>query len=161
MRQLCLDRDVRLQPWHDRDLTLARELVDRVGPAVIVRKPASLFGAAARYAHDELVVSMRLHATIAAASAGARSLSIGHHTSMVSLAERLDQSVLTAGTAPDEIDRLAHEALSRPLSDVAIRTETESATKSMALLRMLIHLGDVDDLADVDGLPLLPEGAIC
>ena len=160
IQHVARHRDVRLQPWHDRDLGLAHQLTDRVGPAVIVSKPASLFEAASQFAYDELVVSMRLHATIAAASAGVHSLSIGHHASIVDMASRLGQPVLPTGATPDELDRLVATSFGTPPSADTIRAENDSAAKSMTLLRMLIELGDIDDLADVDGLQLLPMGAI-
>ena len=102
----------------------------------------------------DVVVSMREHATMAAAAAGTPSVALGRSPSLAAVARRLGHELVDRPIGARQLaDVVERAGESRP-SLAAVRHEQALAEGSMALLRLLVDRGEVLELAAIDGLSL-------
>ena len=163
---------LRLQPWQvaspaagrDDDLALARAVSAQLPAAAeIVPPPATLADACDLFAGARLVVALRFHALVAAASAGVPAIAYAHEAKLAGLGARLGQAVVRpAGT----VDAVGSAMLAGVEDDVAaptpaaIERERERARAGMSLVRLLLSGGRGGEGATVSGLDLVPTGWI-
>jgi polysaccharide pyruvyl transferase WcaK-like protein len=155
---------VRLAPWRISrygadDLDLARAIAARLGArARILLPPASLTDARSEAAGARVVLALRLHALIVAASAGTPAVALGDEPEMAGLAARLGQPALTLSSGPAAVARAAMAAAEgAPASSAAVRAERATAHEAFRLLRLLLDAGHSEEDHEVVALPLVPE----
>jgi polysaccharide pyruvyl transferase WcaK-like protein len=155
--------EVRLQPWarphgFDDDVRLAGVLAGMIGASVeVLPPPPSLRAAAADFEGSALVVALRYHALIGAATAGTPCLAVVHEPDLGDLARRLDQPAVSAGANPPQLADAVLAAIDHPPpSPTAIEQQIASAHESIRLLQLLLSGGRSPDANDLDGLPLEP-----
>jgi polysaccharide pyruvyl transferase WcaK-like protein len=156
---------VSLQPWQvgrvgrRDDIDLARAVNARLGgTARLEVPPADLLEARERFAAARLVVAMRFHALVAAASAGVPAIAYAHEPKLAGLARRLAQPALVPGEDPArlgaEILAAAHTAA--PPSPAAVRAQLAAADEGFRLLRLVVDGGRNPDADTIGSLPLRP-----
>jgi polysaccharide pyruvyl transferase WcaK-like protein len=153
---------VRIDPWQvdgsgDDDLAYAHDLAARVsGRVEISLPPRDLDAAIHGLSGAQLVVTMRLHAQVAAAAAGSPCLSLVHEAKQSSLADRLAQPS-TSATASDGVMAAAvRSALDHPApSPAAVKSEIAAAHSGFDLLRLMTGRGG-PPVGSIGGLRLEP-----
>ncbi|MGH2699988.1 MAG: polysaccharide pyruvyl transferase family protein [Actinomycetota bacterium] len=153
---------VQLQPWlvtndGPDDLSLARHLAACLDHAIILETPSSLIEARDSLAGSCVVVGMRLHALLAAASAGVRFVAASVTPGPRGLAHRFGQPSIAHGATPERFAEAVFAAASGPRPNPAtVRGEVASAEEGFRLLRLLLNGGASDDVDEITGLPLRP-----
>jgi polysaccharide pyruvyl transferase WcaK-like protein len=157
---------VRLAPWRISrygadDLDLAHAIASRVGSrARILLPPVNLAEARTQAAGVRIVLAMRLHALIVAASAGTPALALGDEPELVSLSRRLKQPTLPMGAAPGDVADAALALLhGPPPSARPVSAERENARQAFRLLRLVLDADRSDEDLDMAALPLVPAPA--
>jgi polysaccharide pyruvyl transferase WcaK-like protein len=155
---------VRLAPWRISrygadDLDLARAIAARLGArARILLPPASLSEARSEAAGARVVLALRLHALIVAASAGTPAVALGDELEMGGLAGRLGLPSLPLAADPAAVAWTAMAtADGAPATSEAVNAERSTAREAFRLLRLLLDAGRSDEDHDVAALPLVPE----
>jgi polysaccharide pyruvyl transferase WcaK-like protein len=154
--------DVRLDPWQvdgtgDDDLAFARNLAGALPrPVAISEPPRDLDEAIHDLQGAALVVTMRFHAQVAAAAAGAPSLSLVHEAKQASLADRLGQPSTAATTSAASMAAAITSALDHPPpAPAAVKSEITSAHCGFDLLRLMTGPSG-PSLESIGGLRLEP-----
>jgi polysaccharide pyruvyl transferase WcaK-like protein len=153
---------VELQPWQkgarDGDEALAAAIVAQLGRRVeICAPPVDLNAARARMAGARLVVCLRFHAMIAAATAGTPLVALTHERKHVGLARRLGQLAVPAAAEPAEIAATILAGLSgQAASPASVRVEMVRAAEGLQLLRLLFTHGVASELDSFNSLSLEP-----
>ncbi len=153
---------IRLQPWlvsdgAEDDLSLARHLAARLDGATVLDNPSNLIDARNTLAGSCVVVGMRYHALLAAASAGTRFVALSTPPGPRGLALRFDQQAVAHGATPERLAEAVFAAAAGPRPSAAtIRSEIASAEESFRLLRLLLEGGASEDQDEITGLPLSP-----
>jgi polysaccharide pyruvyl transferase WcaK-like protein len=160
------DFRIKLQPWQVvgpmSDATLARELEERLpGRVETLPPPRDLSDARELCSTAHVVLSLRFHALLAAASAGVPFVAMAHEAKLAGLARRLHQSAV----GPEEPPRRVTEAIlaagnGPPPRPAAVRAEIARAEESFRLTRLLLNRGRSPEAAEVTGLPLVPEPTV-
>lgn len=155
---------VRLAPWRISrygadDLDLARAIAARLGARARVLLPAaSLTEARAEAAGARVVLALRLHALIVAASAGTPAVALDDGRELAGLAGRLGQPTLPLHAQPAAIAQAALAAAQGPPpSRAAVSAERANAQQAFRLLRLLLDADRSEEDHDVVALPLVPE----
>jgi polysaccharide pyruvyl transferase WcaK-like protein len=154
---------IKVQPWQvvgpTSDAPLARELERRLpGRVEVLPPPSNLAEARELFSAAHVVLSLRFHALVAAASAGVPFVAMAHEAKLGGLARRLHQGAV----GPDEPPARVTEALQAagqgpPPRPSAVRAEIARAEESFRLTRLLLNRGRSPEAAEVSGLPLVPE----
>jgi len=154
-------RPIALQPWQVSgegidDLLVAQAVAGRVGgAAAVLDPPAGLAEARARFRSSAVVLGLRFHALIAAASAGVPFVALAHEPKLAGLARRLGQASLPPGTPPGVLGRRVLAAATEPGAPAAaVRAERAAAEEGFRLLRLLLSAGR--EAEPTDGLVLRP-----
>jgi polysaccharide pyruvyl transferase WcaK-like protein len=156
-----------LQPW-DRsgaDEALARAVAaavdgaaSRPEPVALLAPPADLPAACTVFAGARLVVGLRYHALVAAASAGTPFLAFAHEPKLAAAARRLGQPQVPADASSFALTAAVRDALDiEAAAPAAVGRERERAEAAFRLLRVLLAGGRTDEAGAVDGLDLRPE----
>ena len=162
---LAAGHRVALQPWQvggpvrPDDLDLARAVHAQLGGAAeLLLPPADLHEARAIFAGARLVVGLRFHALLAAASAGTPFLAYAHEAKLAALARRLRQPALTPDASADAVAAAILAALQHPVAPAgsAVRAELARAEEGMRLLRLLLSDGRSEEADVIGALPLKP-----
>jgi polysaccharide pyruvyl transferase WcaK-like protein len=155
---------VRLAPWRISrhgadDLDLARTIAAGLGSrARILLPPDGLSEARAEAAAARVVVALRLHALVVAASAGTPAVAIGGERELATLAGRLGQPALSPDASPASIAAAALAvAQGPPPSPAAVSAERATAYEAFRLLRLMLDADRSEEDHDVVALPLVPE----
>lgn len=139
--------EINLQPWQagPRDLVVADRIRELVPTARVIDMPDDLMAAARAFTDDDLVVAMRFHALVAAGAAGARTVAIAHEPKLAGLARRLDQIAVAPGaTVPVLASALGWGAAHRPPTGDAVQHEIDLAEHTLALARLVVEGGHLD-----------------
>jgi polysaccharide pyruvyl transferase WcaK-like protein len=153
---------VQLQPWlrtnaEGGDLALARHLAARLDDAVILDTPPDLVAARDSLVDSSVVVCMRYHALVAAASAGARFVAASSTPGPRGLAQRFDQPSIAHDATPERLAEAVFTAAAGRYPDPAtVRSEIAGAEEGFRLMRLLLNGGAVEDAGEITGLPLRP-----
>jgi polysaccharide pyruvyl transferase WcaK-like protein len=156
---------VALQPWQvggpvrPDDLDLARAVrAQRGGTAKLLLPPADLDEARLTFADARLVLGMRFHALVAAASAGTPFVAYAHEPKLAAAARRLRQGAVSPDASPDAVAAavLAAAQEGEPATPAAVRAEVAAAEEGFRLLRLLLSGGDSQDADVLGALPLVP-----
>jgi polysaccharide pyruvyl transferase WcaK-like protein len=159
--------EVVLQPWQigrmgsRDDLDLAHELQARLGGAVSLSvPPRDLRLAREAFAGASVVVGLRFHALVAAASAGVPFVAYAHEPKLEGLARRMRQPALGADAAPESLGAaiIAAARAQAPAAGAAVRHEIAAAEEGFRLLRLLLNGGRPEDAETLGALPLEPAG---
>ena len=133
--------EVVVQPWQaEHDDRMTAELVSMIGrPIEIWEPPAKVDQAATQLAAARLVIGLRYHALLAAASAGVSFVAVAHEPKQHAVARRLRQVAVTPDVSPDDLLNATRTALTVP----------SPSRQEVALERGLANrmLGDVRELA--------------
>jgi polysaccharide pyruvyl transferase WcaK-like protein len=157
------DLRLQLQPWQIEgrlsDAPLARDLQARLGGrAEILPPPRDLAAARSLFSTAHLVLGLRFHALLAAASAGVPFVALAHEAKLAALARRLHQPAVAPGEPPERLtEALVAASGGSPPSPAAVRAEIARAEESFRLMRLLLSGGRSPEVAEVSGLPLVPE----
>jgi polysaccharide pyruvyl transferase CsaB len=150
-----------LQPWQVDpatvdDLPLTHALATEIGgPVELLDPPRDLHEATRQAAAARLVVSMRFHSLVAAATAGTRAVAVDHEPKLGALARALGQASLAP--RDDGWTRALHEALHGPRPDAhVVREQVALATEGFRLTRLVLDGGSTSDADELTGLPLEP-----
>lgn len=153
---------VRLDPWqvdgsNDDDLGFSRQLAAAMPGAVqITDPPRSLTDAIRRLRGSRLVVTMRFHAQVAAAAAGAPCLSLVHDSKQSSLATRLGQPNLAVDAGAASVTAAIRAALHHPPpAPATVKSEIAAAHSGFDLLRLMTGLA-TPPVESIGGLRLEP-----
>ena len=156
---------VALQPWQvggpvrPDDLDLARAVREQLGgTAELLVPPADLADACATFAGAGLVVGLRFHALLAAASAGTPFVALAHEPKLAALARRLGQPAVTPAAASEALGGVVLDAARepRPVSPAAVRGEIARSEEGLRLLRLLLSDGRSEEADMIGALPLRP-----
>ena len=146
---------ISVQPWRRTDLGSAALLADMLPARVRVLSPVRTLDAAMRaFGSADVLVSIREHATMAAAAAGTPTVALGRSRSLAAVARRLGHELVDRSIGPRQLAGAVERAVGSRPSLAAVRHEQALAAGSMALLRLLVDRGDELDLAEIDGLSL-------
>jgi polysaccharide pyruvyl transferase WcaK-like protein len=155
---------IRLAPWRISrhgadDLDLARTIAAHLGArARILLPPASLSEARAEAAGVRVVLALRLHALIVAASAGTPAVALDGERELATLAGRLGQPALGLDATPAAIAAAALAvAQGPPPSPAAVSAEQAKARDAFRLMRLVLDADRSEEDHDVAALPLVPE----
>ncbi|HEX4106737.1 MAG TPA: polysaccharide pyruvyl transferase family protein [Solirubrobacteraceae bacterium] len=155
---------VRLAPWQISrfgadDLDLARAVSARVGArARVLLPPADLDEACAVAASAQVVLALRLHALIVAATAGTPAVPFGDGADLAALGARLGAPALPAGGDPEQLAARILAAAHAGAPDLdAIDRERAAAREGFRLLRLLIDGERSTEDHDLIPLPLAPD----
>jgi polysaccharide pyruvyl transferase WcaK-like protein len=157
------DFRIRIQPWQiagpASDAPVAHELEALLdGRAELLPPPRSLVEAREVFSSAHLVLGLRFHALVAAASAGVPFVALAHEAKLAGLARRLQQRAVPPGAQPKELtETLLAASSGPPPSPAAVRAEIARAEESFRLMRLLLSGGRSPEAAEVTGLPLVPE----
>jgi polysaccharide pyruvyl transferase WcaK-like protein len=153
---------VRLVPWRLRgagadDLDLARAVAAHIPGADVDVPPADLGQMRTLAVRAAVVLTGRLHALHAAASAGAPVLTLSARGEERLLAHDLGQATVHPAARPSTIaDRLSAAIDGPPPHVAVVAGHEQAAERSLRLLRLLLARGaSDDDLAGIS-LPLQP-----
>jgi len=152
---------IEFQPWQVHpsapgDLELAHRAAGLIGScATVVDPPVDLLAARTLFAQRRLVVGMRYHALIAAASAGTPFVSVRGEPKMAAIAGEFDQPVVTFDSPDLGPAVLGALDLPPPRTEV-VRGRVEAAEESFRLMRLVLDAGRSSDAAELVGLPLEP-----
>ena len=157
---------VRLAPWRvgltgTDDLDLARAIAAGMGAqARVLLPPADLSDARAEAARAQVVLGLRRHALIVAASVGTPAVAVAEDHETASLAHRLGQISLPADAAPEVIAATVSAATGhRPAGPTAIDHERAAAHEAFRLLRLLLEADRSEEDRHLAALPLMPDPA--
>ena len=148
---------IRLQPWQagGPDLTLARRLREAVPSAVVEEPPANLDEAIARLAESDVVLGLRFHALVAAATAGTPFVAVAHEPKLAAIARRLGQVSVPPNAAAEVLVTSVVDAPARgPATPDAVAAEATAARDAFGLLHLLLGGGAIDEPASLAALPL-------
>lgn len=153
---------IKVQPWQvvgpTTDIPLAREIERRLPRVEILPPPHDLLEARELFSRAHMVLSLRFHALVAAASAGVPFVAMAHEPKLAGLARRLHQQAVRPEEAPARITEAVRDAGNGPAPrPAAVRAEIARAEESFRLTRLLLNRGRSPDAAEVSGLPLVPE----
>jgi polysaccharide pyruvyl transferase WcaK-like protein len=158
---------IRLAPWRISrhgadDLDLARAIQTHLGArARILLPPASLSEARAEAAGVRVVIALRLHALIVAASAATPAVAVDGERELATLAGRLGQPSLGLDAAPSWIAAAALSVAQGPPPNAAVvSAERARARDAFRLLRLVLDADRSDEDQDMAALPLVPEPLI-
>jgi polysaccharide pyruvyl transferase WcaK-like protein len=182
LSSLCADRDlgrrlaealapltrepglcIQLQPWQldgtVSDAPLALELQSRLpGHVEILPPPRDLADTRELFGAARVVLGLRFHALVAAASAGVPFVALAHEAKLAGLARRLHQRAVGPGELPRRLtEAMVAAAGDSPPSPAVVRAEIARAEESFRLMRLLLSGGRSPEVAEVTGLPLVPE----
>jgi polysaccharide pyruvyl transferase WcaK-like protein len=153
---------VRLDPWQvdgsaDDDLAFSRRLAAAIpGSVQITDSPRTLTDAIRRLRGARLVVTMRFHAQVAAAAAGAPCLSLVHESKQSSLATRLGQPKVGVDADAATVAAAIHAALHYPPpAPATVKSEIAAAHSGFDLLRLMTGLA-TPPVESIGGLRLEP-----
>jgi polysaccharide pyruvyl transferase WcaK-like protein len=156
---------IRLVPWRTRrhgadDLDLARVIAAQLGArARVLLPPSNLEEARAEAARSRVVVALRLHAMIVAASAGVPFLAVNGEREMAHQAWRLEQPAIPLLADPGAIARAVLDAADgAPAPLGVVEAERNAAAESFRLLRLLLDAEESEEDIEVEPLPLAPLG---
>jgi polysaccharide pyruvyl transferase WcaK-like protein len=164
---LAAGHDVVLQPWQvgrvgERDdLDLARAVRARLGgTARLEVPPQDLAEARERFAGARLVLGLRFHALLAAASAGTPFVAYAHEPKLAAAARRLRQPAVGPDADADALGAavVAAARAGTPPAAAAVRAEVAAAEEGFRLLRLLLGGGRAEDAEALGALPLAPAG---
>ena len=154
---------IKVQPWQmagpASDAGLAEELESRLpGRIEVVPPPRDLAEARQLFSTAHVVLSLRFHALLAAASAGVPFVAMAHEAKLAGLARRLHQPAVGPEEPPERVTRAIRAASSgSPPPPAVVRAEIARAEESFRLTRLLLNRGRSPEAAEVTGLPLVPE----
>lgn len=154
---------IQIQPWQiggpASDVPLARELETILpGPVEMLAPPRDLEDARRIFSKAQVVLGLRFHALMAAASAGVPFVATAHEAKLAGLARRLQQPTFRPEKAPERLtEALLSAADGAPPSPAAVRAEIARAEESFRLMRLLLSGGRTPEATEVTGLPLVPE----
>jgi polysaccharide pyruvyl transferase WcaK-like protein len=157
---------IKLQPWQVvgpmSDATLAHELEARLPRRVeIVPPPRDLVEARQLYSTANVVLSLRFHALLAAASAGVPFVAMAHEAKLAGLARRLHQDAVGPEEPPERVtEAILAASQGPPPPPATVRGEIARAEESFRLTRLLLNRGRSPEAAEVTGLPLVPEPTV-
>lgn len=144
-------RSITLQPWqHDDnalDHALAVELAARLGPhASTLAPPRDLHDAVATSARHDLVVGLRFHSLVAAASAGVRFVAIAHEPKLAGIADHFGQLAVPPHASAAVLARSVTLGIEQAPPDPAVVSdEIAKADEAFQLLRLIISDGATAD----------------
>ncbi|MEA2211724.1 MAG: hypothetical protein QOF83_1672 [Solirubrobacteraceae bacterium] len=157
---------VSLAPWRvgltgTDDLDLARAVVAGMSMgarARVLLPPADLSETRAQAARAQVVLGLRRHALIVAASVGTPAVAVAADHETASLARRLGQLPLTADAAPTVIAATVSAAIGhRPAGPGAVARERAAAQEAFRLLRLLLEADRSEEDRRLGALPLMPD----
>lgn len=157
---------ISLAPWRvgltgADDLDLARAVVAgmSVGArARVLLPPADLAETQAEAARAQVVLGLRRHALIVAASVGTPAVAVAEDHETASLARRLGQVPLPADAAPAVIAAAVSAAIDhRPSGPGAVARERAAAHEAFRLLRLLLEADRSEEDRQLGALPLMPD----
>lgn len=156
------DYRIKVQPWQvvgpTSDMPLAREVERRLPGVEILPPPHDLADARELFSRAHLVLSLRFHALVAAASAGVPFVAMAHEAKLAGLARRLHQQAVGPDESPARVTAAIRGASQGPAPrPSAVRAEIARAEESFRLTRLLLNRGASPEAAEVSGLPLVPE----
>ncbi|MGQ0519852.1 MAG: polysaccharide pyruvyl transferase family protein [Actinomycetota bacterium] len=155
--------EVHLQPWQggrsDHDGDLARDLACRLGGTVrVIDPPASVGEACETFARAKVVVGLRFHSLVAAASSGTPFVAVAHEPKLEAAARRFGQPAVQDGAGLAGLPAAVADAVAGPPPSAAVaHGEAAAAEEGFRLLRLVLSGGQGDDLDTMTGLPLVPE----
>jgi polysaccharide pyruvyl transferase CsaB len=152
---------IALQPWQVDpstvdDLPLTHALATEIGgPVELLDPPRDLHEATRQAAGAQLVVSMRFHSLVAAATAGTRTVAVDHEPKLGALARAVGQESLAP--RDDDWSNALHGALHgrRPDAEV-VRAQVALAAEAFRLTRLVLDGGATPEADELTGLPLEP-----
>lgn len=155
---------IRLAPWRvgltgTDDLDLARAVAGGMGAqARVLLPPADLAEARAEAARARVVLGLRRHALIVAASVGTPAVAVAEDHETTSLAHRLGQVPLPVDAAPEVIVATVAAATGhRPAGAEAVDHERAAAREAFRLLRLLLEADRSEEDRHLAALPLMPD----
>jgi polysaccharide pyruvyl transferase WcaK-like protein len=155
---------IRLAPWRvgareADDLDLARAVAARMGAqARVLLPPANFAQARSEAIRAQVVLGLRRHALIVAASVGTPAVTMTDEPETVNLARRLGQASLPLAAAPEAIAASVTAATQhRAAGADAIGHERAAAQEAFRLLRLLIEADESEEDRHLAALPLMPE----
>ena len=157
---------IKVQPWQvvgpTTDAPLAREIERRLpGRVEVLPPPRDLADARRLFSRAHVVLSLRFHALVAAASAGVPFVAMAHEAKLAGLARRLHQRAVGPEEPPAHVTEALVAAGSGPAPrPSAVRAEIARAEESFRLTRLLLNRGRSPEAAEVSGLPLVPEPGV-
>lgn len=159
------DMRIVLVPWEAGtaafdDVSLARSIAARLPDVEIAPAPPDLLSARAFLGRHRVVVGMRFHALAAAASAGVPFVALAHSPDVRALAERLGQPCVALEEGGAALAWTISDALldGMPATSAAVREQITAAEEGFRLLRILLAHGESDEVDQITGLTLAPEG---
>jgi polysaccharide pyruvyl transferase WcaK-like protein len=154
---------LRVQPWQlydcePNDLDLAQSLAARLGHRTeVMDPPADLEDARRELSATRLLVSLRFHAIVAAATVGTPFVALAHEPKLTALARRLRQPVVQVTADPTTIyETIVTGLVGQPARPAGVRAEIACAEEGFRLLRLLLSGGAASELDTFDGLRLEP-----
>jgi polysaccharide pyruvyl transferase WcaK-like protein len=132
--------EVELQPWQpERDRAMAAAVAARAGlPLRTANAPGNVADAAGALPGAALVVGLRFHSLVAAASAGVPFLAVAHEPKLSGLARRLDQGAVAPTVDGPELCLAVWQALAGPPAPAAAaEAERSAATATLTRVRAL------------------------
>lgn len=155
---------IRLAPWRvgltgPDDLDLARAVAAGMGAqARVLLPPADFAEARFETARAQIVLGLRRHALIVAASVGTPAVAMADDHETLSLARRLGQVSLPVSSAPEVIAAtVAAASGQRPAGPEAIQHERAAAHEAFRLLRLLLEADQSEEDRHLAALPLMPD----
>lgn len=155
---------IRLAPWRvgateADDLDLARAVAARMGAqARVLLPPADFAETRAEAGCAQVVLGLRRHALIVAATAGTAGVIMTDEPETVGLARRLGQASLPLAADPEAIAAAVTAAAQHPPAGAeAIQGEWAAAQEAFRLLRLLIEADESEEDRHLAALPLMPE----
>ena len=141
---------VHLQPWQiaraggrpgGDDLDLARRVAARLGGAAeVVPCPSDLHAARADMSGARVVVGLRFHALLAAASVGVPFVALAHEAKLAGLARRLGQPAVA--TLDGQLaDAVLAQADAEAAPSAVVARQIAAADEGFRLLRLLLGRG--------------------
>ena len=149
---------VALQPWQlPQDAPMAAAVADGLDPPVEVLDPPAHVAAAARTMQQtaSVLVGLRFHSLVAAASAGVPFVAVAHEPKLSALACRLGQRSVPPSASGTDLAAACRAALAGPKPSVAaVRREARLARQTIAEVRSLAFARAQQRRADLSMTPL-------
>jgi polysaccharide pyruvyl transferase WcaK-like protein len=154
---------IRVQPWcwadgdSNDDVALAQRVTTGLTNFEILDVPTDVIDARAALNGCSVVLGMRFHALLAAASTGVPFVALSSTPGARGLARRFGQYTLARSAAPGDVANAVLAALGGPPPSAAVvRSEIAGAEESFRLLRLLLDEGRAEEADEITGLPLRP-----
>jgi polysaccharide pyruvyl transferase WcaK-like protein len=152
---MIASNSVSVQPWRWKDVGAAALLAAMLPAPVRVLRPVGTLEEAMRtFGSVDVVISMRDHATMAAAAAGTPTVALGRSPTLGAVTRRLGHDVVEGPIGVRQLADVVQRAGESRSSLAAVRREQALVEGSMALLRLLVDREEEPELAAIDGLSL-------